>query len=81
MTAPIRTTITVIPGHTRGTFQVLVEDSHPEKIFTFPDGEYPDHARCYPLPTVYRSSRTAERAGRCLALRMRATFRLPPEHA
>jgi len=79
MSPHIRTTVTIVPGLTPGTWHVDVEESHPEPVFRNGDRVY--HARGFQLPGTYRSMRTAERAGRSLAMRMHGTFRLPPEHA
>lgn len=80
MLLPIRTSVTILPGLTRGTWHVDVEECYTEPVFrSGPDSVY--HMRGFQLPVTYRSMRTAERAGRRLAARMGGTFRLPPEHA
>jgi len=80
MGAAVRTIVTVLPGLTSGTWHVDVEESCTEPVFR----SAPDYAfthRRWQLPTVYRSRRSAERAGGILAMCMGGVFRLPPEHA
>lgn len=80
MGASVLTIVTVLPGLTPGTWHVDVEESCAEPVFS-PAPIYAFNHRRFQLPTVYRSRRTAERAGRSLAVRMGGVFRLPPEHA
>jgi hypothetical protein len=80
MGASVRTIVTVLPGLTPGTWHVDVEESCAESVFS-PAPDYAFNHRRFQMPTVYRSRRTAERAGRSLAMCMGGVFRLPPEHA
>ena len=77
--SPIRTSVTIVSAPRSG-WLVHVEQTHERPVFSTVVGTSYTW-RTFPLPTVYRSRQTAERAGRALALDMHGTFRLPPEHA